>query len=137
MDTNELYKGLNKTEIANEIMNFILTFNKLSDNKIIIVPDRIKLVAICEYDTTPESSLVLLNDNLRVIYLENSFNDLTTNDKLIVIAASIKTHYQLTKGVITGFGKINHYELIKDNISENRLLFNTEGKLIQDDIQKV
>jgi len=137
MDTNELYTELKKTEMANHIMNFISKLNKLSDNAIVIVPDRIKLVAICEYDTTPDTSLVLLNDNQRVIYMEKGFNDLTTHDKLLVIAASIKTHYQLTKGVITGLGEINHYELIKDNIYENRFFFDSDGKSIQDDVQKI
>ena len=137
MDTNELYTELKKTEMANHIMSFISKLNKLSDNTIVVVPDRIKLVAICECDTTPDTSLVLLNDTQRVIYMEKGFNDLTTHDKLLVITASIKTHYQLTKGVITGLGEINHYELVKDNIFENRFFFDTDGKSIQDDVQKI
>ena len=137
MNPNELYTELKKNEMANQIMSFISELNKLTDNTIIVIPDRIKLIAICEHDTTPDTSLVLLNDNQRVIYLEKGFNDLTTHDKLLVIATSIKTHYQLTKGVITGLGEINHYELIKDNIYENRFFFDNDGKSIQDDIQKI
>ena len=137
MNPNELYTELKKNEMANQIMSFISELNKLTDNTIIVIPDRIKLIAICEHDTTPDTSLVLLNDNQRVIYLEKGFNDLTTHDKLLVIAASIKTHFQLTKGVITGLGEINHYELIKDNIYENRFFFDSDGKSIQDDVQKI
>jgi hypothetical protein len=137
MNPNELYMELKKTEIANQIMSFISKVNRLSDNTIVVVPDRIKLIAICEHDMTPDTSLVLLNDNQRVICLEKGFNDLPTHDKLLVIAASIKAHYQLTKGVITGLGAINHYELIKDNIYENRFFFDNEGKSIQDDVQKM
>jgi hypothetical protein len=137
MNTNELYTELRKTEIANHIMSFISKLNRLTDNKIVVISDRIKLVASCEHDTTPDTSLVLLNDNQRVIYLEKGFKNLPTHDKLLVIAASIKTHYQLTKGVITSFGEINHYELIKDNIYENRFFFNVDGKLIQDDIEEI
>ena len=132
MNTNKFYTELKKTEMANRIMNFISMFNNLSDNTIVVVPDKIKLVAMCEYETIPDPSIVLLNDNQRVIYLEKGFNDLTTHDKLLIIAASIKTHYQLTQGVVAGFGEINHYELIKDNIYENRFFFDIDGKLIQD-----
>ena len=137
MNKNRFYTELKKTEMAHRIMNFISMFNNLSDNTIVVVPDKIKLVAMCEYETIPDPSIVLLNDNQRVIYLEKGFNDLTTHDKLLIIAASIKTHYQLTLGVVAGFGEINHYELIKDNLYENRFFFDIDGKLIQDDIKEI
>jgi len=46
--------------------------------------------------------------------MKKGFNDLTTHNKVLVIAASIKTYYQLTKGVNTDFWETTHYEIIKD-----------------------
>ena len=70
MNPNELYTELKKTEMANQIMSFISKLNRLSNNTIVVVPDRIKLVAICEYDTTPDTSLILLNDNQKTRILQ-------------------------------------------------------------------
>lgn len=130
---NLKYMELNKTSIEKIIKSFISEFNKLSDdNKITIVPTETKIVAVCEQNISTDPNLALLYENQKFIFLDAGFQALSTHDKLLVVAASINTHYQLTEGVITGYGDILYYELINNSIQGNKILFGIDGKLMQD-----
>jgi len=124
---------LNKESIEKIIKSFITEFNKLSDDNIIIIePVENKIVAVCKQNVSTDPNLALLYENEKIIFLDAGFNSLSTHDKLLVVAASIKTHYQLTEGMITGYGDILYYELINNSIQGNKKLFWVDGKLMQD-----
>jgi hypothetical protein len=133
LGVNLIIMELNKTSIEKIIKSFITEFNKLSDdNKIIIEPVENKIVAICKQNVATDPNLALLYENERIIFLDAGFNAISTYDKLLVVAASIKTHYQLTEGMITGYGHILYYELVNNSIQGNKILFGVDGKLMQD-----
>ena len=124
---------LNKTSIEKIIKGFITEFNKLPNvSKIIIEPDETKIVAVCKQNISTDPNLALLYENQKFIFIYAGFQALSTHDKLLVVAASIKTHYQLTEGMITGYGDILHYELANNSIHGTKILFGTDGKLMQD-----
>jgi hypothetical protein len=126
---------LNQTTLENIIRNVITKFNEISDNeKLVIVPNESKIIAICENDASLDSELALLYVNKKVINLDPGFEELDTRDKLIVIAACIKTHYQTLEGMVVGYGDILNYTLVKDDDYKNSILFNTSGKLVQESI---
>ncbi len=124
---------LDKTSIEKIIRNFISEFNKLSDeNKIFIDPNETKIIAMCQHNISTDPNLALLYENEKFIFLDAGFQSLSTHDKLLVVSASIKTHYQLTEGMITGYGDILYYELINYSNYANEIPFGIDGKLMQD-----
>lgn len=124
---------LNKSSIEKIIRDFISEFNRMSDKyEINIVPNETKIMAICEQNIATDFNLALLYENQKFIFLDDGFQTLSTHDKLLVVAASIKTHYQLSEGMITGYGDILHYELTNNNMHSTKILFGTDGKLMQD-----
>lgn len=124
---------LDKTSIEKIIKSFISEFNKMSDGcEIAIVPVETKIIAVCEQNVSYDPNLALLYENEKIIFLDAGFQSLSARDKLLVVAASIKTHYQLTEGMITGYGDILYYELVNNSIQGNKILFGVEGKLMQD-----
>lgn len=123
---------LNKISIEKIIKSFITEFNKLSnETKIIIEPDEYKIVAVCEQNISTKPNLALLYENEKFISLDTGFQSLSTHDKLLVVAYSIKTHYQLTEGMITGYGDILYYEFVNNGLYDKKMLFDTNGKLMQ------
>jgi hypothetical protein len=129
---------LNKTSIEKIIRGFITQFNSLSkDSEICIVPEETKIVAVCEHNVSPDSNLALLYENQKFIFLDSGFKALSTHDKLLVVAASINAHYQLTEGMITGYGEILSYELVFNRfLEQKRVLFSTSGELLEENMEQ-
>ncbi len=97
----------------------------------------IKLIAVCEHNTLTDEKMRLLYENQKILILENGFQYLSTRDKLIVIAASIKVHHQITGGLIPVYGEILHYELVNKSKYENNIPFGIDGKLRQESIHEI
>ena len=73
-----------------------------------------KLVAICNDENPAEYELAQMIIDQKSVILGEGFDKLSTNDKLIVVKATINAHRQLTQGEFPYFGKIRYYEL-RDN----------------------
>ena len=73
-----------------------------------------------------------LSDMERFIIMGEDFNELTTREKLMVIKASIKTHFRVTGNWVFGLGEIVAYELqfTKKN-KDYKVLFSTDGTLVE------
>lgn len=78
-----------------------------------------------------------LSDMERFIIMGEDFNELTTREKLMVIKASIKTHYRVTGNMVYGLGEIFAYELqfTKKN-KEYRILFSIEGTILEENMEQ-
>jgi len=117
-----------KDQIVNQILDLFRKYE---------LEDDTKLIAVCECNALTDENFKLLYENQKVIVLENGFQNLSTRDKLIVIAASIKVHYQLTGGLIPAYGEILYYELINESKYEKNISFGTDGKIIKEDGQEI
>lgn len=123
----------NQTTMENIIKNVITKFNEMSDNdKLIIVTDESKIMAVCDCDVSFNPDLALLYENKKFIYLDSGFEKHDTRDKLMIIAACIKTHYQTLEGMVVGYGDIMHYELVNEGRYKNNIPFGIDGKLMQE-----
>ena len=78
-----------------------------------------------------------LSDMERFIIMGEDFDELTTREKLMVIKASIKTHYRVTGNMVYGLGEIFAYEVqfTKKN-KEYRILFSIEGILLEENMEQ-
>jgi hypothetical protein len=129
---------LNQTALENIIRSTIFLFNEMSKNDtLIIVPDESKIIAVCDYDVSFNPDLALLYENKKFVYLDSGFEGLDSRDKLMIIAACIKTHYQTLEGMVVGYGDIMHYELVNESRYESNILFDIEGKLIEKSIHEL
>lgn len=117
-----------KDQIVNQILDLFRKYE---------LEDDTKLIAVCECNTLTDENFKLLYENQKSIVLENGFQNLSTRDKLIVIAASIKVHLQLTGGMIPVYGEILYYELVNRSIYENNIPFGIDGKLMQESIHEI
>jgi len=129
---------INQTALENIIRSTIFSFNEMSKNDtLIIVPDESKIIAVCDYDVSFNPDLALLYENKKFIYLDSGFEKHNSRDKLMIIAACIKTHYQTLEGMVVGYGDIIHYELVNESKYENNIPFGIDGKLIQESIHEI
>jgi len=117
-----------KDQIVNQILDLFRKYE---------LEDDTKLIAVCECNTLTDENFKLLYENQKSIVLENGFQNLSTRDKLIVIAASIKVHLQLTGGMIPAYGEILYYELVNESRYKNNIPFGIDGKLIQESIIEI
>ena len=90
------------------------------------IEEETTLVAICENENPAEYELAQMFIDMKSVILGKGFDDLSTNDKLIVVKSSINTHRQLNKDEIPYFGKIRFYEL-HDN-SQTYRVFGLDGE---------
>jgi len=129
---------LNQTTLENIIRSTISTFNAISKNDtLIIVTDESKIMAVCGCDISFDPDLALLYENKKFIYLDSGFEKHNTRDKLMIIAACIKTHYQTLEGMVVGYGDIMHYELVNESRYKNNIPFGIDGKLIKEDCKDI
>lgn len=112
-----------KDQIVNQILDLFRKYE---------LEDDTKLIAVCECNALTDENFKLLYENQKSIVLEKGFQNLSTRDKLIVIAASIKVHLQLTGGMIPVYGEILYYELVNGSIYEKNISFGIDGKLMQE-----
>ena len=117
-----------KDQIVNQILDLFSKYELEEDTK---------LIAVCECNTLTDENFKLLYENQKSILLEKGFQNLSTRDKLIVIAASIKVHLQLTGGMIPVYGEILYYELVDESKYKNNMPFGIDGKLIKEDSQEI
>lgn len=126
---------LTQTTLEHIIKEVFSTISELSNNsEIVIIPDETKLVALCRNNISTEPDTAMYYENWKIVYLDSSFEFLSNKDKLLIIAATIKAHYQLTNGSITGYGDILNYELVNDSIYDKRMLFGVDGKIAPRDV---
>jgi hypothetical protein len=78
------------------------------------IEEETTLVAICENENPAEYELAQMFIDQKSVILGKGFEELSTNDKLIVVKATINAHRQLAQGELPYYGKILHYEL-RDN----------------------
>lgn len=96
-----------------------------------------KLVAVCEHVEPTELNAALLSQHEREIILGDDFQSLSTKEKLMVIKATIKTHYQVTEGYIISYGEIVSYELVFNRfLEQKRILFSYSGDLLEENMEQ-
>lgn len=96
-----------------------------------------KLVAICEHVEPTELNAALLSQHEREIILGDDFQSLSTKEKLMVIKATIKTHYQVTEGYIISYGEIVSYELVFNRfLEQKKILFSYSGDLLEENMEQ-
>lgn len=96
-----------------------------------------KLVALCEHVEPTELDAALLSQHEREIILGDDFQSLSTKEKLMVIKATIKTHYQVTEGYIISYGEIVSYELVFNRfLEQKRILFSYSGDLLEENMEQ-
>ena len=96
-----------------------------------------KLVAVCEHVEPTELNAALLSQHEREIILGDDFQSLSTKEKLMVIKATIKTHYQVTEGYIISYGEIVSYELVFNRfLEQKKILFSYSGDLLEENMEQ-
>lgn len=96
-----------------------------------------KLVAVCEHVEPTELNAALLSQHEREIILGDDFQSLSTKEKLMVIKATIKTHYQVTEGYIISYGEIVSYELVFNRfLEQKKILFSYSGELLEENMEQ-
>lgn len=94
-----------------------------------------KIIAQCENEISTNPKLLDEVGDLRTIVLAKSFLKLNEREKLMVMKACLKTHYDLFNGSVPAFGKILFYVLcIPDTGDRVKCYkFDTNGKFIPTD----
>ncbi len=89
------------------------------------------LSAVCNSYNPIINDIYLQMGDLRYIPLTNGFLELNPRDQLIVIKACIRTHSNLLKFNVPGYGRILYYELyIQTKEFTSLTIFNIKGKLL-------
>jgi hypothetical protein len=79
----------------------------------------------------------LLSQHEREIILGDDFQRLSTKEKLMVIKATIKTHYQVTEGYVISYGEIVNYELVYNKfLEQKKILFSINGELLEESMEQ-
>ena len=116
------------TKITTKVLDHIMD---LAQN------EKPKLIAICENFEPIDINAQLLSQNEKQIILGDDFQNLTSKEKLIVVKASINTHYQMTEGWVYGYGVIINYELIYNKfLEQKKILFSCKGELIEETMEQ-
>ena len=96
-----------------------------------------KLIAKYENLESIDEYEALLSQHERELILGDDFHSLSTKEKLMVIKATIKTHYQVTEGYIISYGEIESYELIFNKfLEQKKVIFSTNGLLLDDNMEQ-
>ncbi len=120
-------KNLNEKSISNKINDRIKQFKVLVD----LENDVIILSAICQFEIPYDQLAASLFVDQKRIILSQSFCNLSSRDKLLVIKATMFTHYNLLNGEIPGHGEIKGYQLF---YNANLFVFDLKGRLISDNV---
>jgi len=79
----------------------------------------------------------LLSQHEREIILGDDFHSLSTKEKLMIIKATIKTHYQVTEGYVISYGEIVNYKLVYNKyLEQKKILFSVNGELVEDNMEQ-
>lgn len=96
-----------------------------------------KLIAVCEHVEAIDENTALLSQHEKEIFLGDDFQILSTKEKLMVIKASVNTHYRLTEGYIINYGEIVSYELVFNKfLEQKKILFSTKGELFEENMKQ-
>jgi len=99
--------------------------------------ERPKLIAKYEHLEPIDEYEALLSQHEREIILGDDFQNLSTKEKLMVIKATIKTHYQVTEGYVISSGDIESYELVYNKyLEQKKILFSVNGELVENNMEQ-
>lgn len=100
--------------------------------------EKAKLIAKYDEHLEPIDEFeALISLHEREIILGDDFQNLSTKEKLMVIKATIKTHYQVTEGYVISYGEIVNYELVYNKyLEQKKILFSMNGELIEDNMEQ-
>ena len=96
-----------------------------------------KLIAKYENLESIDEYEALLSQHEREIILGDDFHSLSTKEKLMIIKATIKTHYQVTEGYVISYGEIVNYKLVYNKyLEQKKILFSVNGELVEDNMEQ-
>lgn len=93
-----------------------------------------KLEATCVGESFNGALDTPYSNSIPIMELGDDYEFLSDREKLIAIKATISTHFKILDGFIDGYGEIVNYKLINQDLYNDPIFFNTNGKLICNEI---